>query len=190
MTVRSNGDGEVTLFGVVMERDQPGVVYDSIARPGATVHGLTVPKREEFVEGLRLRRPQLVIIGMGTNESGYENLTLPKYLADYKTVIEMIREAVPGVSILIMAPMDRGTRGKDGDIVTMTAIPRLVQWQRQAAEENSWWRSSTPIKRWAAKVDHGALSYTGKPRLVNGDYTHPTLTGANRVGDWLVNALL
>ncbi len=188
LTVRAKGNGEVTLYGVAMERDRPGVVYDSLGSLGASVHWLTLPNREAFVESVRLRHPHLVIIGLGTNESGYGNLTEQKYVADYSKVIEMIRQAVPNVSILIMAPMDRGTRGKDGEVVTMPAIPQLVEWQRKAAEENHVAFFNT----FQAMGGSGTMArwYNGKPRLVSGDYTHPNLTGANRLGDWLVNALL
>jgi lysophospholipase L1-like esterase len=188
VTLRPKGNGEVTLFGVVMERDQPGVVYDSLGSLGASIHWMTLPNREEWIESLRLRRPHLVILGLGTNESGYGYLPIAQYEADYKKVIQTIREALPAVSILIMAPMDRGTRGANGEIVTMPKIPELVEAQRRVARDNDCAFFDT----YEAMGGEGTMArwYHGKPRLVNGDYTHPTLTGANRVGDWLVRALL
>jgi lysophospholipase L1-like esterase len=188
VTIRPAGNGEVTLFGVAMERDEPGVVYDSLGSVGASIHWMTLPNLDEWMESLRLRHPHLVILGLGTNESGYGFLPAEQYEADYRKVIEAIRGALPDVSILIMAPMDRGTRGANGEIVTMPAIPKLVEAQRRVALANHCAFFNT----YQAMGGDGTMGrwYHGRPRLVGGDFTHPTGTGANRVGGWLVDALM
>jgi lysophospholipase L1-like esterase len=188
ITIRPAGNGEVTLFGVAMERDGPGVVYDSLGSLGASIHWMTLPNLDEWMDSLRLRHPHLVILNLGTNESGYGYLPAAQYEGDYRKIIEAIREALPSVSIMIMAPMDRGTRGADGEIVTMPAIPRLVEAQRRVALVNHCAFFNT----YQAMGGEGTMArwYHGRPRLVGGDFTHPTLTGANRVGGWMVDALL
>ena len=188
ITIRPAGNGEVTLFGVAMERDEPGVVYDSLGSVGASIHSMTLPNLDEWRESLRLRHPHLVILGLGTNESGYGYLATGQYEGDYRKIIDAIAAAVPGVSILIMAPMDRGMRGANGDIITMPAIPRLVDAQRRVALANHCAFFNT----YQAMGGDGTMGrwYHGRPRLVGGDFTHPTGTGANRVGGWLVDALI
>ncbi len=188
VTLRPKGDGDVTLFGVAMEREQPGVIYDSLGSVGASIHWMTLPNLDEWSESLRLRRPHLVILGLGTNESGYGYLPTAQYEGDYRKIIESIRGALPQAAILIMAPMDRGTRSDQGEIITMPAIPKLVAAQQRVAQDNHCAFFNT----YEAMGGEGTMArwYHGKPRLVGGDFTHPTANGAGRVGKWLVRALL
>jgi hypothetical protein len=87
-----------------------------------------------------------------------------------------------------MAPMDRGVRGEGGGIGTERSIPRLVAAQRFIAREERVAFFDT----YAAMGGSGTMAewYARTPRLVAGDFTHPTRQGAAVVGDLLVDALL
>jgi hypothetical protein len=87
-----------------------------------------------------------------------------------------------------MAPMDRGVRDDDGDIVTIPSIPALVAAQRRVARSEGVAFYNT----FAAMGGMGTMArwYDDEPRLVTGDFTHPTYTGARQLGTMLVNALL
>jgi lysophospholipase L1-like esterase len=115
-------------------------------------------------------------------------LPYAEYLHNYAVVIQRIRTALPGVSILIMAPMDRGARDDDGDIVTIPSIPTLVAAQRRVARTEGVAFFNTFV----AMGGMGTMArwYDDEPRLVTGDFTHPTYTGAQQLGTMLVNALL
>ena len=127
------GDGPVTLYGVALERNTPGVVYDTLGMLGGTVHHLTLFHEDTWIEDLQNRKPDLVILNFGTNESNYGYLPYAEYLHNYSVVIQRIRTALPDASILIMSPMDRGARNDDGDIVTIPSIPILVAAQQRVA---------------------------------------------------------
>ena len=182
------GDGTVTLYGVALERTVPGVVYDTLGMLGGTVHHLTLFHEDAWIEDLQNRRPDLVILNFGTNESNYGYLPYAEYLHNYAVVIGRIRTALPGVSILIMAPMDRGARDDDGDIVTIPSIPILVAAQQRAARAEGVAFYNT----FAAMGGMGTMArwYDDSPRRVTGDFTHPTYTGAEQLGAMLVNALM
>lgn len=182
------GDGLVTLYGVALERDAPGVVYDTLGMLGGTVHHLTLFRADTWIEDLQNRKPDLVILNFGTNESNYGYLPYPEYMHNYSVVIQRIRTALPSASILIMAPMDRGARDDDGDIVTIPSIPALVAAQRRVARTEGVAFYNT----FAAMGGMGTMArwYDEEPRLVTGDFTHPTNTGAQQLGTMLVNALL
>jgi lysophospholipase L1-like esterase len=182
------GDGVVTLYGVALERDTPGVVYDTLGLLGGTAHHLFLFHEAGWIEDLKNRRSDLVILNFGTNESNYGYLAYPDYLRNYSVVIRRIRTALPNASILIMAPMDRGVRNDDGDIVTIPSIPTLVATQRRVAQAEGVAFFDTFV----AMGGMGTMArwYEDKPRLVTGDFTHPTYTGAQQVGAMLVNALL
>lgn len=182
------GDGPVTLYGVALERNSPGVVYDTLGLLGGTAHHLARFQEDTWTEDLQNRKPDLVILNFGTNESNYGYLPYADYLRNYSVVIQRIREALPDVSILIMAPMDRGVRNDDGDIVTIPSIPMLVAAQRRVARTEGVAFFNT----FSAMGGMGTMArwYEDKPRLVTGDFTHPTYTGAEQLGTMLVNALL
>ena len=182
------GDGPVTLYGVALERDTPGVVYDTLGLLGGTIHHLTLFHEDTWIEDLENRKPDLVILNFGTNESNYGYLPYPEYIHNYSLVIQRIRTALPSASILIMAPMDRGARDDDGDIVTIPGIPALVAAQRRVARTEGVAFFNT----FAAMGGMGTMArwYDDEPRLVTGDFAHPTYTGAQQLGTLLVNALL
>ena len=183
--------GNVRLFGAVLENDGPGVVYDSIGITGAYA-GLFAKEMNEqhWAEELRHRNPNLVIINYGTNESQFDAPeNFPVYEKDLREVVRRVRAALPQSSLLIMAPMDRGKRGPGGNIITLPAIPKIVEMQRRVAEETGCAFFDT----FAAMGGNGTMAqwYAGVngTRLVGGDLMHPTVAGAEYVGQLLYNAL-
>jgi lysophospholipase L1-like esterase len=187
ISIRPKGDGEVTLYGVVLERDGPGVVYDAVGANGASIHVLNLLDEEGWRESLSFRQSDLVILNYGTNESSMEGIGGPRYRREYSEAIERIRRALPGCSILVMAPMDRGARSADGSVETLPSILRLVAAQRRIARENGCAFFDT----FAAMGGEGTMGrwYGSEPRLVTGDFTHPTRPGSDRVARLLVRAL-
>ncbi|MCU0291678.1 MAG: GDSL-type esterase/lipase family protein [Thermoanaerobaculaceae bacterium] len=181
------GDGPVTAYGVVLERDTPGLVYDSLGTNGGTVHFLATFDAEHWETILKVRRPDLVILNFGTNEAGYGYLPLGAYAADIRTVVGRIRAAVPSVSILLMAPMDRGTTNEFGEIVTMPTLAGIIATQRATARE----LGCAVFDTFQAMGGPGTAArwYRGSPRLMTGDLTHPTGTGADVVSGLLVDAI-
>jgi lysophospholipase L1-like esterase len=155
---------------------------------GGTVRHLTKFREDSWVEDLQNRKPDLVILNFGTNESNYGYLPYADYLHNYSVVIQRIKSAVPSASILIMAPMDRGARDDDGDIVTIPSIPILVAAQQRVARTEGVAFYDT----FAAMGGMGTMArwYDNQPRLVTGDFTHPTYTGAEQLGTMLVDALM
>jgi lysophospholipase L1-like esterase len=188
LVLRPKGDGPVRVFGVALERELPGVVYDTLGANGATIRHLARFDRESWIDSLRMRRPDLVILNYGTNESQYAGLSFGAYARDYREVIRRVREALPGGAILVMAPMDRGVRVAGGGIGTDESIPRLVAAQRFIARSERVAFFDT----YAAMGGAGTMAgwYARSPRLVAGDFTHPTHQGAAVVGDLLVDALM
>ncbi|HEY3139216.1 MAG TPA: GDSL-type esterase/lipase family protein [Blastocatellia bacterium] len=189
LTLRTVGNGEVQVFGVVLESSRAGVEYDSLGVNGAFI-GLLAHylDPDHWAEQLRHRNPSLVIIGYGTNESQFERLPMDQYEQDTKEAIGRIRAALPGVSIMLVGPMDRGARGKGGGIVTRPMIPKLINYQRRLAAETGCAFFDT----FTAMGGEGTVATwcEARPRLMGGDFTHPTAQGAEIVGTLVYDAII
>lgn len=181
--------GQVRLFGASFEREQPGVVYNSLGVNGAYVNVLSrMFRQDHLAEQLRHYRPDLVIINYGTNESVYPKFLDSSYETEVRESIRRVRTAVPESSILMMSPMDRGERKPTGEIGTVPAIPRLVAIQSRVAEE----MGIAYFDTFQAMGGQGTMGrwYEAEPRLVGADFIHPMPGGARIVGTLLYQGLL
>jgi lysophospholipase L1-like esterase len=189
LTIKPAGNGEVCLFGVVLDSGARGVQYDSLGVNGAFI-GLLAHYLDEkhWLEQLRHRQPDLLILAYGANESEFENWPMDQYEQDTREVVRRIRAALPEVSILFVAPMDRGKRGAGGQVITRPTIPKLVAAQRKLAAETGCAFFDT----FTAMGGEGTVARwrEARPRLMSGDYLHPTAEGAEIVGTLLHDALL
>ena len=122
------------LFGVAFASGTRGLTYDSLGLNGAST---TVMSRafspENWSAALQHRNPDLVIINYGTNESSFPAYVDKQYEGELRRAIARVRAALPETSILVMSPMDRGSKGDGDSIVTMPAIPRIVMIQQRVA---------------------------------------------------------
>lgn len=181
--------GPVRLFGVTLGKDGGGVMYDSLGLNGTWAGVLaSYVNGKHWEEELRLAQPDLVVVNYGTNESGFKNYIETTYAKDMGEVLRRIRAAVPESSVLVMSPMDRGSRGAGGAIVTVAMMPQLVALQAKLAAENGCAFFDT----FEAMGGPGTMGrwYMAEPRLVSADFIHPMPTGARIVGTLLYQALM
>jgi lysophospholipase L1-like esterase len=169
----------VRVFGVVAEKDSPGVVYDTLGLNGASVTFLSQGiDAKHFSEELQQRNPDLVIVNYGTNEADFASFIDRGYEKEMRKAIRRIREALPETSILLMSPMDRGQHA-GSEIETMPTIPRLVDIQRRVARDTGCGFFDT----FHAMGGDGTMArwYTGQPRLVSADLIHPMPAGGKMI---------
>ncbi len=182
-------ESSARVFGVTFQTGKPGIQYDSLGLNGAYISVLARMFNEDAWAGeLKQAHPQLVIINYGTNESMYAKFVDYAFEKELRIVIQRIRKAIPDADILIMSPMDRGTRSSTGSIVTVPALARLVTIeQRVAAEENVAF-----FNTFQAMGGEGTMGrwYEAEPRLVGADFIHPMPRGAKIVGGLLNEALM
>ncbi len=183
-------NGDVRVFGAVLENDDPGVVYDSLGVNGAFAGLLATAMNEQhWVEQLQHRNPNLVILNYGTNESQYaSDDQMVRYERELRDVVRRVRTALPTASILIVSPMDRGKRGPGGKIVTLPSLPKIVELQRRVAHETQ----CAFLNMFEAMGGEGTMArwHDGQKHLVGADLTHPNAAGAQTVGTLLYMALM
>jgi lysophospholipase L1-like esterase len=187
LAVRAVGGGPVRLFGVALEREQPGVTYDALGSHAAMALYWQRQKREHWRDQLALRDPSLIVFQYGTNESDLWRLDRAQYEAALAALLDELREAAQGASILVVAPLDRGEH-RDGKVVTKRVILDLVAIQERVALAHgaAFWSA------FEAMGGEGSMArwVRARPQLGGGDLTHPTPLGAEVLGDLLSDAIV
>ncbi len=178
--------GSSRVFGVVLERDGPGVVLDAIGIQGARIRFLAKQEESHWAEQLRARAPELVVYQFGANESGDGFVySMQDYQRTMREVLETVRRILPESSCLIVSAMDRAAKQGDS-IVSVRVIPSLVAEQRRAAAEVGCAYFDT----YTAMGGKGSMPTWVKRGLGQADFTHPSGAGAERIGNWIFGALM
>jgi lysophospholipase L1-like esterase len=180
--------GTVRLYGADFRRPGPGVVYHSLGVNGANVTLLSRSfSGPHWTAELRHYKPNLVIINYGTNESGYPTFVEGTWAQEVAAAVKRVQAALPDASVLLMSPMDRGERKKDGTIDTITAMPSLVKIEAGIGQDTGVAFFNT----FKAMGGPGTMGrwYASEPRLVGADFIHPMPAGAKIVGELLATAL-
>jgi lysophospholipase L1-like esterase len=178
--------GQSRMFGVILERDVPGVVVDALGVQGAPIRFLDQQDDAHWAEQLTTRKPDLVIYQFGANESG-GGLSYP--MVDYhrtmKDVVAQGRRVLPEAGCLLIGAMDRAQK-KDDALVSMGIIPLLVEQQKRVSEE----LGCAFFDTFRAMGGAGSMPSWVRRGLGNADLVHPTGAGADALGTWIFRALL
>lgn len=180
-------DKNVRLFGVIMENDGPGVVYDALGVNGLNVDTLLQIDRTALVDQLRHRRPALVILSFGVDESQMKNLEPEDYQYRVGQVIRLFQDALPKSSIMLMGPLDQAKK-RGRKLIPTPNIDKIDQAQRLAAAETgaAFWSAYKAMGGKGSMVDWAKA----KPRLADIDLIHPSAQGSELLGDMLYRALV
>lgn len=176
--------GSPRLFGVALERDVPGVVYDALGANGGRGELLLGMDAGHWKEQMDLRDPALVILNYGTNESE-GGIDSPVYEKKLRTLVDKAKAAAPNASVLIMAPLDRAEKSEGGALRTKPVIKKLVDAQQKVATEAQvgFWNT------YEAMGGEGSMATWVRKGLAGSDLTHPSPSGGEMIGDLLYKAL-
>jgi lysophospholipase L1-like esterase len=189
--VAALGEGVAQAYGVVLERDGPGVVWDELSLIGSFTQRLDYQNAEHLAGQVRRRDVDLMVFILGGNDLSREHsdlkLTTQPYEAEYSRVIRKFRAGKPQASCLIMSLTDHAKR-VNGAIISRAVVPRLVAAQREVAHKEGCAFFDTfastggdgTIERWR----------NVKPPLASPDLRHPTVAGQRHIGSLLYHALM
>jgi lysophospholipase L1-like esterase len=185
--IRTASTGRTRLFGLVIERNSTGVVYDALGINGTRASRPLQWDWKVLSASIRRRDPDLIVVAYGSNEVSDLDLDLEEYATRYATLLRRFHDAAPRASILVIAPPDRAVR--DGNKWrTVSAMPALVEAQRRAAFSSgaafydlfNAMGGAGSIARWA----------TLREPLAQSDRVHLTSAGYRLVADWLYAELM
>jgi len=173
-------------YGVILERDVPGVVYDALGTNGVGAGALLTNQRDHINNMLRHPNPNLVILSYGGNEAR-SNFAPEQAKKDLLEDIAVVRQALPNVAILVTSPNDSALK-QGPNLVSDGRVQKVAAKQKEAAAE-------AKVAYWSifeAMGGDGAMArwYQASPRLGAGDLLHPTPEGGVVLGNLLYNALM
>jgi lysophospholipase L1-like esterase len=93
-----------TLYGIDFENGDPGFVYSASGVNGAEVTSFL--RCDKLKDQLNLLKPNWVIISLGTNDAYPLHFNKDEFIGNYISLIKEIREAAPGVPVLLTVPGD------------------------------------------------------------------------------------
>jgi lysophospholipase L1-like esterase len=191
ITVAALGSGMARAYGVVLERDQPGVVWDELSQIGSFTQRLDYQDPEHIAAQVARRDTDLLVFIMGGNDvqrggSDLRRDTL-KYEREYSRVLRKFRAGKARASCLIMSLTDHGER-VGGSVRSREIMPRLVAAQRRVASSEGCAFFDTfhamggegSVGRWQAT----------RPPLAAKDLIHPSPAGQRQLAAWLYQALM
>ena len=178
--------GITRAFGVVLERDQPGVVLDALGVQGARIRFLDKEDDAHWAEQLNWRKPDLLIYEFGANESGDGFLySMADYHRTMKDVVAQGQRALPDSSCLVIGAMDRAAKVGD-EIVSLRVIPAIVEEQRRTAAE----LGCAFFDTYTAMGGAHSMPTWVRRGLGQADLTHPTAVGSEVIGNWVFRGLM
>lgn len=186
LSVRAAGGGKVRAYGVVIEREVPGVVWDEMSQIGALTRRMLNFDAEHLHSQLRRRDPNLVVFMFGGNDMNTQG-TMAKYREEFAAVIRLFRAAKPAMACLVMAPLDHGER-EGNRIISRPIVSKLVNAQREVAVAEGCAFFDT----YEAMGGDGSMGrwVRSSPALGSGDLSHLTHHGHKVVGGMLYRALV
>jgi len=187
LEVRAMNEG-TRLYGVIVERKNAGVVYDSLGINGTGVRYWLQADTAHWVKMIKHRNPHLIALGYGNNEARAGNsLDLASYRAELKSVVTFLRDSLPHTSILLVGPIDQATK-KGTALDSLEVIAKIVAVQQEVAKE----LGVAFYNNYEAMGGRGSMAqwYMARPRLGAGDLMHPTEPGGAVLGDRFYTSLM
>lgn len=185
--LRAAGGGQVRLYGVVLERDGPGVVWDGMAQLGAFSRKMLLFDPEHLRAQIDHRDPALLVFTFGGNDLTIAAAKLDRYEQDFGQMLRRFRGTESPRACLVMAPVDHGMR-EGQRIVSVPMVARIVEIQRRVALAEGCAYFDTV----AAMGGEGSAGRwrQSTPPLLSGDLSHLTHAGQKVIGHMVYLALM
>ncbi len=175
--------GRTDLCGVVVEtnaQSHAGVVLDTLAINGARYGTMLAWDERAWIEEVRRRSPQLIILELGTNEAGDANPAYKKVSAQVGELLARARKGAPEADCVVISSTDRA----DAESRTTQMHATL---EAAAQREGCFW-----FDAWTLLGGEGAFAKLREepdPK-VQPDGIHLTIKGYRALGDAMFDAIL
>jgi len=184
--IRASGGGKARLYGVVLERDQPGVVWDGLAQLGAFSSRMLNFDAAHLQRQVAHRDPGLLVFQFGGNDLLLKASQLSRYTEQFREMLQRFRGNTTR-PCLVVSPVDHGQR-EGGRIESVAMMPAITEAQRTVALAEGCAFFDT---RAAMGGDHSVARWRrNHPPLISGDLAHLTDAGQQVLGRMIYLALM
>lgn len=177
----------VRLYGVVLERDAPGVIVDNLALGGTRARHHLKALEPVYSTQLLHRRPDLVVLGYGGNEGNDFGIPIDVYATELHHVVAKLRRLVPEADCLLVGPLDKPLRRTDGSFAHRHRTTSIARVQRDVAQQYgcAYFDTVAFMGGRLSMLDWAAA----EPPLARPDFVHLTGAGYHLLGRALVEEL-
>lgn len=183
MTV-TGGHGS-RFYGVALDGHN-GIAVDNFSMRGSGGQHLGGIPMETLRSFASVRPYDLIVIHYGLNVANEKQKDYGGYTGQLGKVIDMMKEAFPQASILVVSMGDRDKRGSDGQMHTMGGVKEMVSYERKMASDHhvAFWNL------YEAMGGDGSLAKMTEKKQANLDYTHINFAGGRHLAELLFNVLM
>lgn len=176
------------IYGAVVEAGQ-GITWETTAVVGIASGSIRQFNVTHLAGQTAVRRPELIVIMLGGNETGHPGLNSPdgaSYKNGFSNAVRTLRQGAPQASCLIMSPLDQGVLADNGQIYSRKTMPQMVRFQREVALEMgcAFWDS------WQFMGGNNSFSRWLRQGLAWTDLVHLTEKGLAKIGNGFADALM
>jgi lysophospholipase L1-like esterase len=185
--VRASGGGRARLYGVVIERDVPGVVWDGMAQLGAFTSRMLYFDPDHIRDQIEHRDAALLVFMFGGNDLLLPSHRLDEYEETFRSMLKRFRAQADPPDCLVMSPVDHGIR-ESQRVVSNPMVAKITAVQREVAFEQGCAFFDTQ----AAMGGDGSVARwrRSNPPRISGDLAHLTDAGQKVLGHMLYVAIL
>ncbi len=185
--LRHAGGGRTRAYGVVLETDGPGVVWDTLSMIGAFTTRLLEYDEPHFAGQLRARASDLVILTYGGNDLrrhvGRAGSSA-EFQEETRRVLARVRSALPESGCLLTGIIEHEMSGRSH--IRPEEVQAAVDAQRAAAHE----AGCAFFDTYAAMGGAGSFRRWLHEGLAASDLKHLSPHGRRIVAGWLYDALV
>ena len=185
VALRVTSKRSVRLFGVALEREGPGFIYDSFGILGALARRFVRVEPEHWATQLKMRDHDLVMIQFGGNSIQDGGISYTRYREQYRQLIRLFTTHRPETPCIVMSPHDHGRKRGRGVIDTDPKLLKILTIQREVAFEEGCAFFSV----FDAMGGEGSMGRYFRERLAYADLRHLRFAGAERIADHIVDAI-
>ena len=190
VTVRAIGRSRA--YGLALENEGPGLVWDTLSMIGAFTVRLLAQDPEHFERQLSARAPDLVVLSYGGNDlrryaaRAATGESIDQFRQETASLVGRVRRARPNAGCLLLGINDHERSGRQQ--IVPAQVQAIVDAQRAAALEGGCAFFDTvaamggpgSFRRWRSQ----------DPPLAAADLKHLTHAGRQRMGGHIYDALI
>ncbi len=193
LSIEIRGKNPVTLYGMVLESSDRGIVFDTLGLDGAKIgHLLRQDWENTLKTQMAWRQPDLIILAYGTNSLNDPKFHPKTYQSRFRKLIQTIQRATHhSVDILVIGPPDKNIsiaskRRKVKDWVTPLRLKRIIEAQITASHlENAAF-----INQFALMGGNDSMQRFVQKKLGQKDHTHLTKKGYQKMAQQIYAILM